>query len=241
MMPMLTTMSGSASAWTRLTNKAFSVGGRVVKNRNGDTNETCPRLSGAVLGGNPPQRYSAPPSWEGKVAQVEELARRAAVKKRKLTEAVEQLVAEGGHHLVDAEGMAGLELRLMESLWTTDDLAMVRVNASLSALDFAKMLRMPGAGLVAPSIVWEYANLVNNSLKKSGISGWCVTEAFREELMPKKLDWIAVACCEAKVGVLLNRVEKMVTVYNYEHADEGTMSEIVRVLLEKVQFPKSLW
>jgi hypothetical protein len=24
---------------------------------------------------------------------------------------VEQLVAEGGHHLVDAEGMAGLELR----------------------------------------------------------------------------------------------------------------------------------
>jgi len=31
--------------------------------------------------------------------------------KRKLTEAVEQLVAEGGHHLVDAEGMAGLELR----------------------------------------------------------------------------------------------------------------------------------
>ncbi len=38
-------------------------------------------------------------------------ARRAAVKKRKLTEAVEQLVAEGGHHLVDAEGIAGLELR----------------------------------------------------------------------------------------------------------------------------------
>ena len=39
------------------------------------------------------------------------MARRAAIKKRKLTEAVEQLVDEGGHHLVDAEGMAGLELR----------------------------------------------------------------------------------------------------------------------------------
>lgn len=56
-------------------------------------------------------RYSAPPSWEGKVKQVKELARRAAIKKRKLTEAVEKLVDEGGHHLVDAEGMAGLELR----------------------------------------------------------------------------------------------------------------------------------
>ena len=49
--------------------------------------------------------------WEGKVAEGQELARRAAIKKRKLTEAVEQLVVEGGHHLVDAEGMAGLELR----------------------------------------------------------------------------------------------------------------------------------
>jgi hypothetical protein len=48
---------------------------------------------------------------KGKVKQVKELARRAAIKKRKLTEAVEKLVDEGGHHLVDAEGMAGLELR----------------------------------------------------------------------------------------------------------------------------------
>jgi hypothetical protein len=71
----------------------------------------APRLNGAVLGGDPPPRYSAKPTWEGKVAEVQELARRAAVKKRKLTEAVEQLLAEGGHHLVDAEGMAGLELR----------------------------------------------------------------------------------------------------------------------------------
>ena len=28
-----------------------------------------------------------------------------------MTEAVEKLIDEGGHHLVDAEGMAGLELR----------------------------------------------------------------------------------------------------------------------------------
>jgi hypothetical protein len=42
---------------------------------------------------------------------VKELGQRAAIKKRKLTEAVEKLVDERGHHLVDAEGMAGLELR----------------------------------------------------------------------------------------------------------------------------------
>lgn len=70
-----------------------------------------PRVKGSVLGGNPPKRYSSPPTWEGKVEEVRELARRAAVKKKKLTEAVEKLVEEGGRHLVDAEGMAGLELR----------------------------------------------------------------------------------------------------------------------------------
>lgn len=70
-----------------------------------------PRLKGGVLGGTPPQQYSSPLSWEGKVAEVQELARRAAIKKKKLTEAVEKLVEEGGHHLVDAEGMVGLESR----------------------------------------------------------------------------------------------------------------------------------
>lgn len=59
-------------------------------------------------------RYSAPPDWEGKVAEVQELARRAAIKKRKLTEAVENMVVQDGHHLVDAEGMAGLELRAVD-------------------------------------------------------------------------------------------------------------------------------
>jgi hypothetical protein len=71
----------------------------------------APKLHGAQLGQNAPSRHSAPPTWEGKVAEVKELARRAAIKKRKLTEAVEQLVVKEGHHLVDAEGMAGLELR----------------------------------------------------------------------------------------------------------------------------------
>jgi len=71
----------------------------------------APKHHGAVLGGDGPKQYSAPPSWDGKVAQVQELARRSAIKKRKLTEAAEQLVGNGGHHLVDAEGMAGLEVR----------------------------------------------------------------------------------------------------------------------------------
>lgn len=34
-----------------------------------------PKLNGAILGGDPAVRYSAPPSWEGKVEQVKELAR----------------------------------------------------------------------------------------------------------------------------------------------------------------------
>ena len=38
-----------------------------------------PKLKGAVLGGDPAVRYSAPPSWEGKVEQVKEMARRAAI------------------------------------------------------------------------------------------------------------------------------------------------------------------
>ena len=74
----------------------------------------APRLHGAQLGQSPPPRYSAPVNWEGKVAEVQELARRAAIKKRKLTEDVEQLLVENGHHLTDAEGMAGLEARAVD-------------------------------------------------------------------------------------------------------------------------------
>ena len=75
---------------------------------------TIPRLNGGQLGGEPPKKYSAPPSWDGKVAEVQEIARRAAVKKRKLRVAVEKLVDEGGHHLMDTEGMAGLKLRSVD-------------------------------------------------------------------------------------------------------------------------------
>ena len=35
-------------------------------------------------------------------------------KKKKLTDAVEKLVEEGGHHLVDAVGMAGLDVRAVD-------------------------------------------------------------------------------------------------------------------------------
>jgi hypothetical protein len=70
-----------------------------------------PRLKGGSLGGDPPPRFSASTQWDGKVAEVKEMARRAAIKKRKLTEAVEGVMAGAGHHLADAEGMAGLEMR----------------------------------------------------------------------------------------------------------------------------------
>jgi hypothetical protein len=73
-----------------------------------------PRHHGAQLGESPPLRYSAPVDWEGKVAEVKELARRAAIKKRKLTEAAEQILVQEGHHLTDAEGMAGLEARAVD-------------------------------------------------------------------------------------------------------------------------------
>ena len=77
-------------------------------------NKDMPKHHGAQLGQDAPLRYSAPVTWEGKVAEVKELARRAAIKKRKLTEAVEQLVVQEGHHLTDAEGMAGLEVRAVD-------------------------------------------------------------------------------------------------------------------------------
>jgi hypothetical protein len=74
----------------------------------------APRLHGAQVGQSPPPCYSAPVDWEGKVAEVQELARRAAIKKRKLTEDVGQLLVKNGHHLTDAEGMAGLEARAVD-------------------------------------------------------------------------------------------------------------------------------
>jgi hypothetical protein len=89
----------------------FTNGRTMPKKRH---NKDVPRLQGAQLGQSPPLRYSAPVDWDGKVAEVQELARRAAVKKRKLTEAVEQLMVQDGHHLTDAEGMAGLKARAVD-------------------------------------------------------------------------------------------------------------------------------
>ncbi len=70
-----------------------------------------PRNKGVLRDGEPQVEYSAPVSWEGKVEEIKELARRAAVKKRKLEDAAQAVVDGGGHHSVDAEGMAGVRLR----------------------------------------------------------------------------------------------------------------------------------
>ncbi len=73
-----------------------------------------PKNQGIAKDAESPMQHSAPVSWEGKVEQIKELARRAAVKKRKLMDSAQELVDGGGHHEVDAEGMAGLELRAVD-------------------------------------------------------------------------------------------------------------------------------
>ena len=79
-----------------------------------------PRAKGAVLGGNGRKEYSAPPSWDGKVAQVKKISRRNAVKKRKLKDLVEQEINKGGHHMVDAEGLNALEARPVDDMLMDD-------------------------------------------------------------------------------------------------------------------------
>lgn len=74
----------------------------------------APIHQGVTLGQGKPPMLSAPRSWDEKVQKVREAARRAAIKKKKLVDAVERLVDEGGHHSVDAEGMAGLEARSVD-------------------------------------------------------------------------------------------------------------------------------
>ena len=96
----------------RLGYQRWRTGRKVAKRRH---IKNFPRLHGALYGQDQPARYSAPPTWDGKVAEVKELARRQAIKKRKLTEAVENLVDQGGHHLVDAQGMAGLVMRPVDA------------------------------------------------------------------------------------------------------------------------------
>lgn len=82
-----------------------------------------PVAKGAQLGENPPQAYTAPVSWEGKVAEVKEIARRNAIKKRKLEEAVQELADGGGHHVADAEGLGGLEARPVDDALVDDFVA----------------------------------------------------------------------------------------------------------------------
>lgn len=67
-----------------------------------------PIVKGVKAGDYPLEQYSSPPTWEGKVAEVKERAKRIAVQKRKLKASVQQLVDKGGHHLVDAQGLGGL-------------------------------------------------------------------------------------------------------------------------------------
>lgn len=75
-----------------------------------------PKFKGAVLGGDGPKSYSSPPSWDGKVAEVKEISRRKAIKKRKLKDLVEKRVDARGHHMTDAEGLNGLEARPVDDV-----------------------------------------------------------------------------------------------------------------------------
>lgn len=79
-----------------------------------------PKSNGIRPEGDAPPQFSAPPSWEAKVEEIQERARREAIRKKRLKEAVEKLVDEGGHHLVDAEGMAGLDVRAVDEAMVED-------------------------------------------------------------------------------------------------------------------------
>ena len=70
-----------------------------------------PKSRGVALGEDARAHFSAEQTWEGKVADIKEMARRAAIKKRKLTDAAEKVMNDQAHHLTDAEGMAGLVAR----------------------------------------------------------------------------------------------------------------------------------
>jgi hypothetical protein len=70
-----------------------------------------PVVKGGALGKDPPKSYSAPLTWEGKVDEVKEISRRKRIKKLKLQDCAQELIDQGGHHKVDAEGLNGLEAR----------------------------------------------------------------------------------------------------------------------------------
>lgn len=70
-----------------------------------------PREKGAVLGQDALVATAYPVSWDGKVAEIKEQARRLGLRKRKLEDRAAAVIDQGGHHQVDRQGMAGLEAR----------------------------------------------------------------------------------------------------------------------------------
>ena len=68
-----------------------------------------PIAKGAKAGGEVPVRYTCPPLWADIKVMVREQARRIAVEKNKLKEQAQEIIEGGGHHLVDTQGMEGLE------------------------------------------------------------------------------------------------------------------------------------
>ena len=94
---------GASGVSTRSTNKAIRGGEVIETDQRGDTSGTC--QGSTVLHWVRTNRCGTARRRHGRGKS------RKCRKKRKLTEAAEQLVAAGGHHLVDAEGLAGLELR----------------------------------------------------------------------------------------------------------------------------------
>lgn len=73
-----------------------------------------PRLNGTEEGMDHPLEYSFPWEWDEVVLEVREMARRAAVKNKRLKDEAQSLIDEGlpgKHHLLDRVGGNGLESR----------------------------------------------------------------------------------------------------------------------------------
>ncbi len=136
-----------------------------------------------------------------------------------------------------AATIAGL-MKGLRSAAALDELETTRVNTSFSAIDLARVLGMNfgngPTGRVGAPVVWEYASLLNAKLK----NGHCLMEEFRVEKVPPKMDWIAVACFDVNVGVLLNFIERKIVVCAYEPLDEDVVQDLVKTIAEKLKFPK---
>jgi hypothetical protein len=121
-------------------------------------------------------------------------------------------------------------------------LRVTSMNNVLSALDFAQVLRLSfgdrPVGSFTPSMVWEYANLLNTSMVAGEISGWCLLANFRADRVPPNLDWIAVVCYDVSVGIVLNLVEKNIVAHVFEPLDEAAVLAVVRKIAVELNFPK---